>query len=273
MIISDFTVELSRRLRDVNLRQWGPSVVIAATNSAFVSLCNVVPSAHTVERDMVLAEGTRQKIDADLHRTVDILFNYNEDATIGTPVTVADRGVMDTGVPSWRSHDARAYVKHWLPSSIEEDTFDVWPPASGARRTEPVVPTEPVDPGVGADQATIDQYNTDLAVYNAAVADREAWSLEPTTTTVRGVFTKVPEVVEGTTPVANKLLVTDELPVNIFYLEALYNFALHYCYAVDDDMTANSGRSTRHWLRALQILNKTEETDQTVSEDTVEMSR
>ena len=276
MIISDFTGELSRRLRDTNERQWRPVDLINATNSAFISLCNVIPSAHTVERNMVLAEGARQTIDVDLHRVVDILYNFNEDGSIGTTCTVADRGVMDTASPNWRSHDARAYVKHWLPSAIEEKTFDVWPPASGARRAEPVVPTEPTDPGTiesGATQNQIDQYVIDKTAYDVAVADRAAWALEPTTTTVRGVFTKVPEIVEGTTPVTNKLLTTDELPFNQFYVEALYNFALYYCYAIDDDMTANSGRSQRHWLTALQILNKVEATEVKVAESTAEMSR
>ena len=51
----------------------------------------------------------------------------------------------------------------------------------------------------------------------------------------------------------------DELPLDDMHIPALEEFALYYSYAIDDDVTANSGRAQRHWLAFFQLINKAED--------------
>ena len=51
----------------------------------------------------------------------------------------------------------------------------------------------------------------------------------------------------------------DDLPLDDMHVPALEEFALYYAYAIDDDVTANSGRAQRHWLAFFQLINKAED--------------
>lgn len=130
MKVSEFIDELSRRLRDTNKRQWDQDFLVDAVNSAFTCMCNAAPSSHTIELDIVLKDGTRQEVPKPVHRIVDLLYNITPDGFPSEPVTNADRGAMDTAAPGWRMDDSRGVIKHWIPSSLEESTFDVWPKAT-----------------------------------------------------------------------------------------------------------------------------------------------
>ena len=55
--------------------------------------------------------------------------------------------------------------------------------------------------------------------------------------------------------------ITDEVPFDKAYHLPLAEFCLYYAYAVDDDVTANSGRAQRHWLAFFQLMNKREDAD------------
>lgn len=80
---------------------------------------------------------------------------------------------------------------------------------------------------------------------------------------VRGEFTKTPCVVspDVETPPEGSILITDEVPFDKAYHLPLAEFCLYYAYAVDDDVTANSGRAQRHWLAFFQLMNKREDAD------------
>ena len=86
----------------------------------------------------------------------------------------------------------------------------------------------------GTTQQDIDAYQAALADYNAAVAARDAF-------------------------LANNTTLTDPIPVHDIYIEPVFQYALYYCYAVDDDVTANTARANRHWLAFFQLLNKQED--------------
>ena len=101
----------------------------------------------------------------------------------------------------------------------------------------------------GPTQAQIDQYNSDLAEFNAAVAERDNALADLLAFNNRDVIT-----------------IDDQLPVDDMHVPALQEFAMYYAYSVDDDMTANSGRAQRHWLAFFQMLNKAEDSSLMISQ-------
>lgn len=168
MIVQEFIDELSRRLRDVNKKQWDNDFLISATNAALGALTTVMPQSFTVNRDLTLAAGVEQTIDPDLHRIVTLLHNMSPvDNTPRRAITKADMSVLDASCPHWRQDPPRKYVRHWMSDEFDESTFYVWPPAPAEPQLSirgtftqtpyvdgtppPVVPDEPavpVDPGV-----------------------------------------------------------------------------------------------------------------------------
>ena len=144
MKISGFIDELSRRLRDVNKRQWDREFLVDAVNNAFICLCNAIPASHVVELDIILKRGARQKLPERLHRIVDLLYNVGPSGETLKPITNVDRGALDTAVPDWRTEPARGSIRHWVPSNLEEDSFDVWPQATGGMGVHGIFTTVPV---------------------------------------------------------------------------------------------------------------------------------
>lgn len=256
MIVQEFIDELSRRLRDVNKKQWDDDFLISATNAALGALTTVMPQSFTVNRDLALVGGTEQEIDPDLHRIVTMLHNISTvDGTPRRAITKADMSVLDAACPHWRQDPSRNYIRHWMVDEFDESKFYVWPPAPTedplsirgtftrtpyiSRTVLPEVPEEPVEPvdiDDGAYQADLAAYNALLAEYNAAQAALEAYIEDE-----------------------SEVRVDDELPVKRAHIPALQEFAMYYAYSVDDDLTPNSGRAQRHWLAFFQILNKRED--------------
>jgi len=91
--------------------------------------------------------------------------------------------------------------------------------------------------------AALDQYNFDLLVYNTFLNIQQTMEVA---------------AIESN---ANQLFLSDPFPFDKAYHLPISEFALYYCYAVDDDVTANSGRAQRHWLAFFQLMNKREDAD------------
>lgn len=93
-------------------------------------------------------------------------------------------------------------------------------------------------------QATIDEYVANLLQYNldlAAFQETQARYLA----FLRGeLFT-----------------LTSDIPVDDMYINALYEWCLYYCYALDGEETPNTARSNRHLTAFFQLLNKEENSD------------
>ena len=90
--------------------------------------------------------------------------------------------------------------------------------------------------------AMVAEYDAMVAEYDALVAERDAAIAILDAFNARDVLRR-----------------SDELPLDDMHIPSLEEFALYYCYAVDDDVTANSGRAQRHWLAFFQLINKAED--------------
>lgn len=135
--INEFLIEISRRLRDVNRRQFKEPFLIKALNSALVALCNKDHAAYTETRDLDLAKGTSQSLPPDLHRLVRVLHNVKLDGSAGLPCTRVDQAVMDSAAPGWRNDPSRGHARHWMQSDSETRRFDIWPQAGDPEPENP----------------------------------------------------------------------------------------------------------------------------------------
>ena len=133
MLIQEFIDTVSRRLRDVDKRQWTQEYLVEATSAAFNALTSTVPQAYTVSRDITLVEGSTQKLDDDLHRILHLVSNVcpvsNQEMR---SVTIADMSAMDRQFPHWRRDKSRTYIWHYLLNTMDESEFYVWPPADAS---------------------------------------------------------------------------------------------------------------------------------------------
>ncbi len=151
MLISEFIDRIALRLRDQSKRQWTQAYLVQATDAAFQALCDVIPQAYTVHRDMTLVAGTEQTIDSDLHRIIHIIGNVCESGTMKRAVTKTDLSVMDRQHPQWRQDASRGYVWNYMLNALSEQKYFVWPPAPTGRGAAPTVVADPgpVTSGLG----------------------------------------------------------------------------------------------------------------------------
>jgi len=112
-------------------------------------------------------------------------------------------------------------------------------------------------------QEEVDAYLASVAAFDAWVIAHAAWTVATQAGIVHGEFTKTPCVLteEPAERLEGDVLITEAMPFDKAYFLPLSEFALYYAYAVDDDVTANSGRAQRHWLAFFQLMNKREDAD------------
>jgi len=254
MLNSELIQIISRRLRDVDERQWVQSYLVDALNAAFTALCTVIPQAYTVHRDLNLVEGTEQHIDDDLHRILHILHNVcpNTGKPLRT-IVKTDLSVLDRSYPHWRRDLPRGYIWHYMSNPVDESMFYNWPPVGPdglivrgvftktpcVNLNVPEVPDEPVDPGpLGGDvtQQDIDDFSALQMERELALAAFEQFSIVYST-------------------------LNDEVPFDHAHTQAIIEYAIYYAHARDDEQTANSGRAMQHFQNFFQLLNKREDAE------------
>lgn len=129
--------------------------------------------------------------------------------------------------------------------------------------------------------ALIAQYGIDVAAYPAALIayNQALQNFSTGNETVRAILAKVPCVEDkvaliaalGPVPTDEAELeiyneqveainnsgtfdLLDELPAKKVYISALMEWALYYCYSVDDEMTANNGRGLNHFKAFFNLI-------------------
>ena len=85
-----------------------------------------------------------------------------------------------------------------------------------------------------------------LNVYNRAVADRNAYFTQEGGDTIRIVAAMVPCVEESQ--------LEESPPLNKSHIPALMEWMLYYCYAIDDELTANNARADVHFRNFFNLM-------------------
>lgn len=221
---SKFIEELAIKLRDPGHRQWSQIHATEALNSALRALTKVKPRVYTLNESLPLVDGHEQTIPGDVNELISILYTLdpNSASGVGEAVILGDMGMMDHDHPSWRNDPAKASPKYWFyEPDKHEHVFYVWPPVAGEG-----------EEGGAVVQATVSR--------TPVMSEHTSEEINNSTVLSAEEFYHIP--------------IDDEIPIQEFYVDALYEWALYYATSRDDEATSNYARSKDHFTKFFALL-------------------
>lgn len=120
-------------LQDVSHIRWTQEELVDWINDGQREAVVYKPSACTKNANIPLVAGTKQSLPDDCNVLFEIVRNMGADgATPGAGISVVERGLLDAQMPDWHMQkNAKAAVKHYTYSPLDQKTFYVYPASTG----------------------------------------------------------------------------------------------------------------------------------------------
>lgn len=132
MIASDILGRVRPVLLDTDSSayRWSDADLLTYINDAVRLILVHRPDASTLTVSATLVAGSRQTLNTDYEKLVDVVCNKNADGSNGRAVTLIEQSTLDAFDPSWRSGTAKSVVKHFMIDPRNSREFEVYPPAT-----------------------------------------------------------------------------------------------------------------------------------------------
>ncbi len=124
LIVNTITATAARQLLDEINTTYEESVLIDYLNLAIVEIITAKPDAYVETRVQSLLPGTRQALDADVIRLVDVVANMGVSGTSrGQAITAIPKMQIDILLPNWATYATSATVSYAV---LDDRTPKLW---------------------------------------------------------------------------------------------------------------------------------------------------
>ena len=164
-------------LQDTSNVRWGASELIYWLNDGQREVVLIKPDVSVTNESVLLVAGTKQTIPTDGIQLSDLVRNMGTDGTtVGKTISLIERRVLDTLLPTWHSDIASTVVKHFMFDTRDPRHYYVYPKSPGTNYVEIVYTSPPATVAAGGNISIPDIYSNcliDYMLYRAYAKDAD----------------------------------------------------------------------------------------------------